>query len=438
MTDEDKRHMLESVGVKNTDELFTDIPKDLWLRRLNLPDGRSQQEVMDMMQDLAAKNKVYRSIMRGAGAYWHYIPSVVKSLASRSEFLTAYTPYQPEMSQGVLQSIFEYQSMICRLTGMDVSNASVYSGATAAAEGILMCNEPSRNKVIMPENINPETREVVKTYLSRRGMEIVHLGCKDGLVDYDALRALAYDGTACVYFEQPNYYGLIEDAEEIVRIAHDKGAKVVMGANPMALALLKSPGECGADIAVGDAGCFGMPLSFGGPYIGYMACTQKEVRRLPGRIVGETVDKDGRRAYVLTLQAREQHIRREKALSNICSNQAHCALTAGIYLSAMGSAGLKETAVACTSLAHYAAEEMVRAGATLKFSEIVNSEVTRGEFFHEFVTVHKRKAKNIIKKLAKKDILAGIELSKNEILWCFTEMVKKEDIDIAVAAVRRG
>ncbi|MCL2675802.1 MAG: aminomethyl-transferring glycine dehydrogenase subunit GcvPA [Firmicutes bacterium] len=437
VTDEEKKQMLESIGVKTADELFADINKDLWLRKLNMPDGKSQQEVMEIMSDLAAKNKVYRSIMRGAGAYWHYTPSAVKNLAGRSEFVTGYTPYQAELSQGVLQSIFEYQSMICQLTGMDVSNASVFSGATAAAEGILMC-EGQRKKVLVPDNINPETTAVIKTYLSRKGMEIIPLPVVDGLVNYDALRGMVNQEIACIYFEQPNYFGLIEDAEEIVRIVHDCGGKVVTGCNPLSLALLKSPGECGADIAVGDAGCFGLPLSFGGPYIGFMACTAKEMRRLPGRIVGETLDKNGKRAYVLTLQAREQHIRREKASSNICTNQAHCALTAGIYLAAMGPNGLKEVSTSCTSMAHYAAEEMVKVGATLKYSEIQNGDVIKGEFFHEFVTVHKGKAAKIIERLAKDDILAGLELDKNEILWCFTEMVKKEDVDAAIEAVRRG
>lgn len=438
MTEEDKKQMLESIGVRSAEDLYMDIPKDIWLRKLNIPDGKSQQEVMDYMHELADKNKVYRSIMRGGGAYWHYIPPVVKNLAGRSEFLTAYTPYQAEISQGILQVFFEYQSMICRLTGMEVSNASVYSGATAAAEGILMCKEKNRKKVILPDNINPETLKVIKTYLSRRDMEIEILPSVDGLVDYQTLRSKVGGDIACIYFEQPNYFGLIEDAEEIVRLIHGEGGKVVMGCNPMSLALLKSPGECGADIAVGDAACFGMPLSFGGPYLGFMACNNKDLRKLPGRIVGETVDKNGKKSYVLTLQAREQHIRREKAFSNICSNQAHCALTATIYLASMGPEGLRDVATACTSMAHYAAEEMVKAGATLKYSQIENGNVQKGEFFHEFVTVHKGKASKIIDRLDKEGILAGIEIDKNEILWCFTEMVKKEDVDKAIQAVRRG
>lgn len=437
ITEEDRKKMLETIGVKSLDELFSDIPRELWIRKLELPDGKTQQEVIDFMTALSELNTTYRVILRGAGAYWHYIPSIVKNLSSRSEFVTAYTPYQAEMSQGILQSIFEYQSMICSLTGMDVSNASVYSGATAAADGILMCGG-KRNVALIPDNIRPDTLEVIKTYLFRRGMSIKLIANKNGVIDYDTLKSNLNDTVACVYFEQPNYFGLLEDSEEISRLAHEVGAKTVMGINPIAAALLKSPADCGADIAVGDAGCLGLPLSFGGPYIGFMACTNKEVRRLPGRIVGETTDHDGNRAYVLTLQAREQHIRREKAMSNICSNQAYCALIAAMYLTSMGPNGLREVATACTSMAHYAAEEMEKAGIQLKYNHFENGELVRGEFFHEFVTVHKTKASKILARLEKEGILGGLEIGKNEILWCFTEMVKKEDVDRVVDILRRA
>jgi len=428
-TDSQVKEMLEKVGVSTLDELYCDIPTDLRLKKLNIDKGLSQQETLDQMKKMAKKNTDYKVIMRGAGAYDHYVPSVVKYLSSRSEFLTAYTPYQAEMSQGILQSIFEYQTMICALTGMDVSNASVYSGATAAAEGVLMTKAGARTEIIVSDNVNPANLEVIKTYISQRGMTVTVVPSKNGETDLDALSAAVSEKTACVYTEQPNFYGVIEPATNIGEIVHAKGGKFIMNCNPMTLALLKTPKECGADIAVGDAQPFGLSLSFGGPYLGYMAANEKEMRKLPGRIVGETVDKEGNRAFVLTLQAREQHIRREKALSNICSNQAHCALVAGMYLSAMGSEGLKEVATTCLSLAHYAAEQFKKAGATLKYSS---------EFFHEFVTVTKAKSSKINQLLKKEGILGGLEIGKNEMLWCFTETVTKADIDKVAEIIRRA
>jgi len=428
-TETQVKEMLAKIGVNTIDELYGDIPSDLKLRKLEIGKGLSQQEVLDDMKKMAAKNAKYNCIMRGAGAYDHYIPSVVKYLSSRSEFLTAYTPYQAEMSQGILQSIFEYQTMICALTGMNVSNASVYSGATAAAEGVLMTKAGVKNEIIVSDNINPANLEVIKTYVSQRGMTVTVLPNKDGATDLDALVAAVNDTTACVYIEQPNYFGIIEQASEIGEIIHAKKGKFIMNCNPMTLALLKTPKDCGADIAVGDAQPFGLSLSFGGPYLGYMASSEKEMRKLPGRIVGETVDKEGNRAFVLTLQAREQHIRREKALSNICSNQAHCALVAGMYLTAMGSEGLREVATACISLAHYAAEEFKKAGAELKY---------KSDFFHEFVTVTKAKASKINERLKKEGILGGLEIGKNEMLWCFTENVTKADIDKVAEIIRRA
>ncbi|MCL1909778.1 MAG: aminomethyl-transferring glycine dehydrogenase subunit GcvPA [Kiritimatiellaeota bacterium] len=415
--------MLDSIGVKHVDDLFRDIPADLRLAKLNLPAGKSQQEVSDIFRDLAAQNKTYRTILRGAGAYHHYTPPAVKNLLQRSEFLTAYTPYQPELSQGILQSIFEYQTMICSLTGMDATNASVYSGATAAADAVLMCeNKAGRNRVIISDNIKPDTLEVIKTYARARGMTVDVVAPVNGLFDIQAFKEKAAD-SACVYFEQPNYFGLIEDAETICAAAHEAGAKAIMGVNPTAAALLKSAGECGADFAVGDAQCLGLPLSFGGPYIGFIAATAKETRKLNGRIVGETTDKNGRRAFVLTLQAREQHIRREKALSNICSNQAFCALAVAMYLAAMGPQGLREVATTCVSMAHYAAQRMVANGAKLKYG---------GEFFHEFVTIHDAKSADIINALDKENILGGLPVGEHEILWCFTETATKQAVDKAL------
>lgn len=430
-TERQVKEMLDRIGVQSLDDLYDDIPVDLKVLKLDIDKGLSQQETFCRMKKMAQDNTAYDCIMRGAGAYDHYIPSVVKYLSSRSEFLTAYTPYQAEMSQGILQSIFEYQTMICSLTGMDVSNASVYSGATAAAEAVLMTKTNSKNEIVLSDNVNPANLSVIKTYISRRGMTIKMIPNKNGQTDMDALSAAITENTACVYLEQPNYFGLIEEhTKNIADVIHDKKGKFIMNCNPMTLALLKTPRECGADIAVGETQPFGMSLSFGGPYLGYMASTEAEMRKLPGRIVGETVDKEGNRAFVLTLQAREQHIRREKALSNICSNQAWCALVAGMYLTAMGSEGLKEVATSCLSLAHYAAEEFVKAGATLKYN--------KAPFFHEFVTVTKAKASKINERLKKEGILGGLELDKNEMLWCCTETVTKDQIDKATDIIRRA
>ncbi|MCH5164587.1 MAG: aminomethyl-transferring glycine dehydrogenase subunit GcvPA [Clostridiales bacterium] len=427
ITEQECKEMLETIGVKKCADLYADIPLALKNRTFNLASGKSHQEVLDELTQYANENTVYNTIMRGAGAYDHFIPSVVKYLSSRSEFLTAYTPYQAEMSQGILQSIFEFQTMICSLTGMEVANASVYDGSSAAAEAAFMCVEKERRVVLVSENVKPQVIEVLKTYLSRRDITIKVLTEKDGYIkdgklDNQKLMSAIDEHTACVYFEQPNYYGVIEDAEYICNVVREKGAKSIIGCNPMTLALLKSPGECGADIAVGDAQPFGLSISFGGPYLGFMAThvNKDTMRRMPGRIVGQTTDDKGNRAFVLTLQGREQHIRREKALSNICSNQAHCALVASMYLSAMGKEGLKEVASACTSLAHYAAEQFTKGSCTLKYGS---------EFFHEFVTVTPVKAEKIVDKCAKLGILAGLPIGSNEILWCMTEKVRKEDID---------
>jgi len=438
-TEKDIKEMLEAIGAGSLPSLFCDIPSGLLCQRdttkqgqLCPPDiGKSQQEVMDEMTEIAAKNKVYKTIMRGAGSYSHYIPSVVKHLAGRSEFVTAYTPYQAEMSQGILQAIFEYQTMICNLTGMDVSNASVYSGCTAAADAAIMCKERDRNVVVVMDTIRPQVLEVMKTYLKRRDMEIVILPTKDGKVDKTELQCITAKSNkiACVYLEQPNYFGTIDDFTGIADMVHAVGAKLIISSNPIALAILKSQGEWGADIAVGEGQPLGIPMNFGGPYLGYIACKAKEMRKMPGRIVGQTADNKGRRAFVLTLQAREQHIRRDKALSSICSNEAHCALTASIYLASMGKNGLIKVAGICTELAHYAAAEFEKAG-LLSCDEDT-------EFFHEFVTACKGKSDKILKALDKADILGGLKLDDDRLLWCFTEMVSKSDIDRAVEIIQR-
>lgn len=420
-TPEQKEEMLSVVGVNSTSELYKDVPEVLRKRKVVLADGKSQQEVYDIFAEFASRNKVYDSVFLGAGSYNHYIPSVVKSITSREEFVTSYTPYQAEMSQGILQAIFEYQTMICELTGMDVSNASHYSGATAAAEGCIMCADRVK-KVVTFDNVNPDTLDTLRTYLTARNIELTVVPAEGG-------KAVLPENTiagATVYFESPNYYGLLEDAEELIKAAKAANCKVVMGCNPLSLALFRSPAELGADVAVGDGQPFGMPMSFGGPYLGYMAAKKEYMRKLPGRIVGETTDAAGERAYVLTLQAREQHIRREKATSNICSNEALCALTAAVYLSAMGKEGEKNVAVTCASNAHYLAAELEKVGAKRFYG---------GEFFHEFVTITPHKAAAIVRALDKQNILGGLVLDEHRILWCCTEMNKKADMDKVVKVV---
>lgn len=429
-TAQERQEMLASIGLCSIDELFSHIPDSLKLKgELNLPSGKSELEVCRTMEHIAAQNIVFDSIFRGAGAYDHYIPAIVKSVTGKEEFVTAYTPYQAEISQGVLQSIFEYQTMICELTGMDVSNASVYDGATAAAEAVNMCCERSRNVVFCSAAAHPDTIEVVKTYCWASGHEFVLVPAKDGKTDWNSiLPQLDKKTSACLYLQSPNFFGQIEDVQQAAEAVHAVGAKLIMGCNPIALGLYKTPAELGADIAVGEGQPLGMPLSFGGPYLGFMATTKAMMRKLPGRIVGETTDVDGKRAFVLTLQAREQHIRREKASSNICSNQALCAMTAAVYLAAVGPEGLKQVANLCYQKAHYLMQQLTAIpGITLRY---------QGPFFHEFVT-DQGDANRILLKLEQEGILGGLPLSDGGILWCATEKNSKEDIDRMVGIIRK-
>ena len=429
-TAQERQEMLASIGLSSIDELFSHIPDSLKLKgELNLPSGKSELEVCRTMEHIAAQNIVFDSIFRGAGAYDHYIPAIVKSVTGKEEFVTAYTPYQAEISQGVLQSIFEYQTMICELTGMDVSNASVYDGATAAAEAVNMCCERSRNVVFCSAAAHPDTIEVVKTYCWASGHEFVLVPAKDGKTDWNSIvPQLDKKTSACLYIQSPNFFGQIEDVQQAAEAVHAVGAKLIMGCNPIALGLYKTPAELGADIAVGEGQPLGMPLSFGGPYLGFMATTKTMMRKLPGRIVGETTDVDGKRAFVLTLQAREQHIRREKASSNICSNQALCAMTAAVYLAAVGPEGLKQVANLCYQKAHYLMQQLTATpGITLRY---------QGPFFHEFVT-DQGDANRILLKLEQEGILGGLPLSDGGILWCATEKNSKADIDRMVGIIRK-
>lgn len=421
----EQQEMLRAVGCASFDGLFSQIPEQIKRKEpLDLPDGKAELEVRRIMEGIAEKNRVFKTVFRGAGAYRHYIPAIVKSVTSKEEFLTAYTPYQAEISQGILQSIFEYQTMICELTGMDAANASVYDGATAAAEALAMCRDRGRTKALVSAAVNPQVIETMRTYCEGANAELLIVGEKDGVTDPQALASLLGEDCACFYLQQPNYYGLIEDADKLGETAHIGGAKFIMGCNPISLAVLKTPAECGADIAVGEGQPLGLPLGFGGPYLGFMSCTAKMMRKLPGRIVGETVDLEGKRAYVLTLQAREQHIRREKASSNICSNEALCALTASVYLSAMGEEGLKEAARQCMSKTEYAIEKITAIdGFKLRFA---------GAHFHEFVTTCPAEPEKVLAELEKNGILGGLPLSgelDGYLLWCVTEMNTKEEID---------
>lgn len=427
-TKKEQQEMLKEIGVSDLRELFRAIPEEVYLKRpLKLPAGQPEMSVQRKMTELAGKNKVFHSVFRGAGAYRHYIPSIVKQITSKEEFVTAYTPYQAEISQGVLQSIFEYQTMICELTGMDVSNASVYDGASAAAEAVIMCKERKKTKALVSETVHPQTLETIQTYCSGTELEVVLIPAREGQTDIDELRKLIDSETACVLLQQPNYFGILEDASRVGELAHEKDAKFILSCNPISLGILRTPAEYEADIAVGDGQPFGIPLSFGGPYLGFMATTEKLMRRLPGRIVGETRDSKGERAFVLTLQAREQHIRREKASSNICSNQALCAMTAAVYLDAMGSKGLRQAAESSMSMAHYLAEKLT----SLEGFELVYP----GEFFHEFVTTCNGDVDKILNKLEECGILGGYPLTGREeghLLWCVTEMNTKEEIDTLV------
>lgn len=428
INDADKKIMLEKIGVSDLSGLYRDVPGDLILQRpLDLPEGKAEYEVLGTMKKLADENTVFTSVFRGAGAYRHYIPAVVDEVASKETFLTAYTPYQAEISQGVLQSIFEYQTMICELTGMDVSNASVYDGATAMAEAAAMCKDRRRNRILVSEAVQPDVIEVVKTYCWAAGTEVQMVPLKDGKTDLSALKEMADAGTAAVCIQNPNFFGCIEDVDQAAEIIHAAKGKLVVSVNPIAAVILKTPKESGADIVVGEGQPLGMPLSYGGPYLGFMAAGKDMMRKLPGRIVGHTTDDQGRDAYVLTLQAREQHIRREKASSNICSNEALCALRAAVYMSAMGPQGLKDAASQCVSKAHYLAAELAKAGFARKYDS---------EFFHEFVTDSPVSPEKVMSALEKKGILGGLPLSDGSILWCATEMNTKEEMDKLVSCLK--
>ena len=432
-TSEDQRAMLEAIGIKSIDDLFAPIPDELKLgRSLMLPAALSEMELDRHMCDLAASNShaSEKICFLGGGCYDHFIPAVVDTIGSRSEFYTSYTPYQAEASQGNLQVVFEYQSLITRLTGMDASNASLYDGASATAEAVLMAINATRrsSKVIVPASLHPEYRITIATYLQNLDAELVTLDTPTGIVDARSLAELVDDTTAAVVLQQPNFFGCVEDSSSIARVAQEAGALLISVFDPISLGILTRPGDYGTNIAVAEGHTLGTPMSYGGPFLGIMACDQTLVRRMPGRIAGKTLDRRGNRCFVLTLQTREQHIRREKATSNVCTNQGLFALRATVYLSQLGPQGLRETANLCLQKSRYAAEQFCQSD---RFSLAFEQPT-----FKEFVV---RDAENQVDQLLKRALdqgfLAGVPLGQwyPELADCFlvavTEKRTKEEID---------
>ena len=430
-TPEDRAAMLEAIGVRTVEELFGDIPENLRLKRpLNLPAALSESELAAELSELAAQNAdLSRNVcFLGGGAYDHYIPSVVDHVLRRSEFYTAYTQYQPEISQGYLQALWEYQSMICEITGMAVANASMYDGGTAIAEAaMLACGATGRNTLVVAETLHPHYRTILATYGIDRNYEIKGAPQQDGATRLEGLEALLGDDCAALILQYPNFFGCVEDVRAAAEIAHKKGALLIVAADPIALGVLEAPGRMGADVVVGEGQPLGIPLSFGGPYLGFFAASEKLIRKMPGRIVGQTTDHEGTRGFVLTLQAREQHIRREKANSNICSNEALCALAAAVYLATVGKRGFAQVAELSLQKAHYAQTALVALPGV--------SSVFAAPFFKEFVIRLSRPAAEVNAALAKEGIIGGLDLGRfypemaDAMLVCVTEKRSKAEID---------
>lgn len=423
-TEEDIKVMLDKIGVASTDDLFSDIPDDVIFKgEYDIPSAMSEVELRNHFTELGKKNSSLK-VFAGGGAYDHYSPSVIGHLLSRSEFYTAYTPYQPEISQGTLQYIFEYQSMICELTGLEASNASMYDGATATAEAAMMmvASAKKKNKVLISSTVAPKVTEVVKTYTKFHGIDLVMIPEKDGVTDLDSLfEALVAGDVAGVIVPCPNKYGIIEDYLGVAEKIHSAKALLTMTCDPSTLAVLRTPAEWGADIACGDGQTLGMPMQFGGPYLGFMACSKAQLRKMPGRVVGATKDADGKRAFVLTLQAREQHIRREKATSNICSNQSLMALYATVYVALMGKKGLEEVNKLSCDGAHYLYENLLATG---KFRKAFDK-----PFLKEFTLRTDLDIKKVNEYLASKGYMGGLDLGNGLVEFAVTEKRTKEEID---------
>ncbi|MEK6336443.1 MAG: aminomethyl-transferring glycine dehydrogenase subunit GcvPA [Acidobacteriota bacterium] len=437
---DERAEMLRQIGAASIESLFDSIPEDLRLDRdLEVPAALSELELLAKFERTAVRNPAANRIsFLGGGAYAHYVPTIVDHLISRSEFFTAYTPYQPEISQGTLQAIFEFQTLVCQLTGMDIANASMYDGSTALAEAVLMAERVTRRaKVIASGAVHPQYLEVAHTYVQHAGIELQHAPFDSGTgqTPTEAFDALD-DQTAAIVVQSPNFFGCIEDVKALSEKAHAKGVLLIVAiTEAMSFGLLRSPGACGADIVVAEGQSLGVPLSFGGPYVGLFAIRDKFARQIPGRLVGEAFDKQGRRGYVLTLATREQHIRREKATSNICTNEGLIALASTIYLETMGRRGMQEVASQCAQKAHYAAREVAKIeGFSLPFS---------GPFFNEFVVRAPAAASSLLDSLARdKGIDGGIALSRfdsdrpNDFLVCVTEMNSRAQIDALIEGLR--
>ncbi|HDH6744963.1 TPA: aminomethyl-transferring glycine dehydrogenase subunit GcvPA [Staphylococcus aureus] len=433
LTKKDKQEMLQTIGAKSIGELFGDVPSDILLNRdLNIAEGEAETTLLRRLNRIASKNitKETHTSFLGAGVYDHYAPSVVDAMISRSEFYTAYTPYQPEISQGELQAIFEFQTLICELTDMDVANSSMYDGMTSFAEAcILAFSQTKKNKIVVSKGLHYQALQVLHTYAkTRKEFEVVEIDLDGTVTDLKKLEAAVDDETAAVAVQYPNFYGSIEDLEKIHSFIEEKKALFIVYANPLALGLLTPPGSFGADIVVGDTQPFGIPAQFGGPHCGYFATTKKLMRKVPGRLVGQTQDDEGNRGFVLTLQAREQHIRRDKATSNICSNQALNALASSIAMSALGKQGIYEIAVQNIEHANYAKQQFIKKG----------FEVLDGTSFNEFVVKFDKPIQQVNEELVKYNIIGGFDLGvvsddfKNHMLIAVTELRTKDEIDTFV------
>ena len=430
---DDQRAMLKAIGVESIDDLFAMLPRELRLGRpLDVPPALGELELTSHLSELAAKNDPAGSgvCFLGGGSYDHFIPAVVDYIASRSEFVTSYTPYQPEVSQGNLQVLFEYQTLISQLTGMDYANSSLYDGGSAATEAVLMAMSVTRRpgRVLVAGSVHPDYRQILATYLTNLDVELVTLKTPGGTLDEETLRVAANDKTACLLLQQPNFFGCVEKMETLAKIVHEAGAALVTVVDPISLGLLKRPGDAGADIVVAEGQSLGTPMQFGGPYLGILACREQFLRRMPGRLVGQTVDRRGRRCWVLTLQTREQHIRRDKATSNICTNQALLAVRAAIYLATMGPTGLADVANLCLQKAHYAAQRLTATGRLkLAFQQPT---------FKEFVVrASDGRVDELLAKAQAAGIFAGLPLGrwypelKDCLLVAVTEKRTKAEID---------